>query len=212
VPARVGVRFRLVHRGDDVGEVSLPVPGLHNARNATAALACAAAIGADLDAARAGLARYAGVARRFQFRGEANGVTVVDDYAHNPGKVAAVLAAAGAGGWRRVVCVFQPQRYTRTATQWREFGPSFADADLVVLTEVYAANEAPIPGVTGKLLVASTLDSFPRKRVAWLPAKADVVSYLAGELRPGDLCLLCGAGDITTWAPDILAALEARAR
>jgi UDP-N-acetylmuramate--alanine ligase len=212
VPARVGVRFRLVHHGDDVGEVSLPVPGLHNARNATAALACAAAIGADLDAARAGLARYAGVARRFQFRGEANGVTVVDDYAHNPGKVAAVLAAARAGRWRRVVCVFQPQRYTRTATQWREFGPSFGDADLVVLTEVYAANEAPIPGITGKLLVASTLESFPRKRVAWLPAKADVVPYLAGELRPGDLCLLCGAGDITTWAPDILAALEARTR
>ena len=210
VPERVGVRFRLEHDGTDVGEVALPVPGLHNARNATAALACAAAVGADLDAARAGLARYAGVARRFQFRGEANGVTVVDDYAHNPGKIAAVLAAARAGGWRRVVCVFQPQRYTRTATQWRQFGPAFADADVVVLTEIYAANEAPIPGVTGKLLVASTLDASPWKRVAWLPGKGDVVAYLGAELRPGDLCLLCGAGDITTWAPEILAAAERR--
>jgi UDP-N-acetylmuramate--alanine ligase len=210
VPERVGVRFRLVHGGDDVGEVALPVPGLHNARNATAALACAAAIGADLDAARAALGRYAGVARRFQFRGEADGVTVVDDYAHNPGKVAAVLAAARAGGWRRVVCVFQPQRYTRTATLWRAFGPSFGDADLVVLTEVYAANEAPIPGVGGKLLVDAALEAHPYKRVAWLPGKADVLRYLAAELRPGDLCLLCGAGDITTWAPDVLAALEAR--
>jgi UDP-N-acetylmuramate--alanine ligase len=212
VPERVGVRFRLVHGGEDLGEVALPVPGLHNARNATAALACAHALGADLDGARATLGRYAGVARRFQFRGEAGGVTVVDDYAHNPGKVAAVLAAARAGGWRRVVVVFQPQRYTRTATQWREFGPSFADADVVVLTEVYAANETPIPGVGGRLLVRSTLDADPWKRVAWLPARADVVAYLAAELRPGDLCLLCGAGDITTWAPDVLAALEARSR
>jgi len=211
VPERVGVRFRLVHRGDDVGEVVLPVPGLHNARNATAALACAAELGADLDAAREALARYAGVARRFQFRGEAGGVTVVDDYAHNPGKVAAVLAAAKAGEWRRVVCVFQPQRYTRTATLWEQFGPAFADADVVVLTEVYGANEVPIPGVTGRLLVRSTLDAHPWKRVAWLPGRDDVVGYLAAELRPGDLCLLCGAGDITTWAPDVLAALGQRA-
>jgi UDP-N-acetylmuramate--alanine ligase len=212
VPERVGVRFGLERDGSDLGEVTLPVPGLHNARNATAALACATAIGADFEAARAGLARYAGVARRFQFRGEAGGVTVVDDYAHNPGKVAAVLAAAKAGGWRRVVCVFQPQRYTRTATLWRAFGPTFGDADVVVLTEVFAANEAPIPGVSGKLLVRSTLDAHPWKRVAWLPGRSDVVSYLAAELRSGDLCLLCGAGDITTWAPEILAAIEARGR
>ena len=124
-----------------------------------------------LDAARDALARYAGVARRFQFRGEAGGVTVVDDYAHNPGKVAAVLAAARAGGWGRVVVVFQPQRYTRTATLWREFGPAFGDADVVVLTEVYAANELPMPGVTGKLLVDSTLEAHPWKRVAWLPGQ-----------------------------------------
>jgi UDP-N-acetylmuramate--alanine ligase len=208
---RVGVRFRLRHDGADVLEVRLPVPGLHNARNATAALACLHALGADLEAAAGALSRYAGVARRFQFRGEANGIVVVDDYAHNPGKVAAVLAAARSGGWRRVVCVFQPQRYTRTATLWREFGPAFADADVVVLTEVFAANEPPIPGVDGKLLVASTLDAHPWKRVAWLPRREDVVAYLASELRPGDLCLLCGAGDVTTWAPDILAAVERRA-
>jgi UDP-N-acetylmuramate--alanine ligase len=212
VPERVGVRFRLERDGDDLGPVHLPVPGLHNARNATGALALAAAMGADLDPARAALARYAGVARRFQFRGEANGVTVVDDYAHNPGKVAAVLAAAKAGRWRRVVCVFQPQRYTRTASLWREFGPSFADADALVLTEIYAANETPIPGVTGKLLVDSALEARPWKRVAWLPRREDVVAYLGAELHPGDLCLLCGAGDITTWADDILAVAGGRGR
>jgi UDP-N-acetylmuramate--alanine ligase len=201
------VRFRLVVDGDDGPEVALPVPGVHNARNATAALAAAAAMGADLDAAVAALGRYSGVARRFQFRGEAGGVTVVDDYAHNPGKVAAVLAAAKAGGWGRVVVVFQPQRYTRTATQWREFGPSFADADVVVLTEVYAANEQPIPGVGGKLLVDSTLDAHPWKRVAWLPTREDVLRWAGTELRPGDLCLTAGAGDVTTWADGILAAV-----
>jgi UDP-N-acetylmuramate--alanine ligase len=209
-PERVGVRFRLVVDGTDRGEVALPVPGVHNARNATAALAAAEAMGAGFDAARASLARYAGVARRFQFRGEAGGVTVVDDYAHNPGKVEAVLAAAKAGGWGRVVIVFQPQRYTRTATLWREFGPSFGDADVVVLTDVYAANERPIAGVSGRLLVESALDAHPWKRVAWLPHREDVVRWASTELRPGDLCLTAGAGDITTWADDILAAVAAR--
>jgi UDP-N-acetylmuramate--alanine ligase len=210
VPERVGVHFRLEVGGVDRGEVVLPVPGLHNARNATAALAAVEAMGADLEGARAALARYGGVARRFQFRGEAGGVTVVDDYAHNPGKVAAVLAAARAGGWDRVVVVFQPQRYTRTATLWREFGPAFADADVVVLTEIYAANEQPIAGVTGHLLVDSVLDSTPWKRVAWLPAKDDVLRWAAAELRPGDLVLTAGAGDVTTWADDLLAAVEGR--
>jgi UDP-N-acetylmuramate--alanine ligase len=211
VPERVGVSFRLVRGGEDLGPIHLPVPGLYNARNATGALALAAAMGADLDAARSALGRFAGVARRFQFRGEAGGVTVVDDYAHNPGKVAAVLAAARAGGWRRVVCVFQPQRYSRTASLWRDFGPSFGDADHVVLTEVYAANETPVPGITGKLLVDAALDAHPWKRVAWLPRRDDVVGYLGAELRSGDLCLLCGAGDITTWADDVLGAVATRA-
>jgi UDP-N-acetylmuramate--alanine ligase len=206
VPERVGVRFRLEVGGADRGEVSLPVPGLHNARNATAALAAAESMGADFASARAALARYAGVARRFQFRGDAGGVTVVDDYAHNPGKLEAVLAAARAGGWRRVVIVFQPQRYSRTATLWREFGPAFGDADVVVLTDIYAANERPIAGVSGRLLVDSTLDSYPWKRVAWLPTRDDVLRWAAAELRSGDLCLLAGAGDITTWADDVLAA------
>jgi UDP-N-acetylmuramate--alanine ligase len=204
-PERVGVRFRLEVGGADRGEVHLPVPGLHNARNATAALAAAEAMGADLDAARSALARYAGVARRFEFRGEAGGVTVVDDYAHNPGKVEALLAAARSGGWPRVVIVFQPQRYTRTATLWREFGPAFADADVVVLTEVYAANERPIAGVSGRLLVESTLEAHPWKRVAWLPRKDDVLRWAATELRPGDLVVTAGAGDVTTWAEDLLA-------
>ena len=210
--ARVGSSFRLYHDGNDLGLVRLPVPGLHNARNATGALAAAVAIGAEFEPARDSLARYAGVARRFQFRGTAGGVTFVDDYAHNPGKVSAVLAAAAAGDWGRVVAVFQPQRYTRTASLWRDFGPSFADADVVVLSEVYAANEDPIPGVSGKLLVDAVLARTPWKRVAWLPRRDDVVRYLTAELRDGDLCLTMGAGDVTTWPDDLVAAIEARSR
>lgn len=206
-PAPLAVRFRLAVGGADRGPVEVPAPGLHNARNAVAALAAAEAMGVDFADAVVRLARYEGVARRFQVRGRARGVTVVDDYAHNPGKVAALLAAARAGGWRRVVVVFQPHRYTRTADLWRAFGPAFGDADAVVVTEVYAAHEAPIPGVTGKLVVDAVLEAHPWKRVAWLPGRADVLRWLAAELRPGDLCITAGAGDVTTWADDILAAL-----
>jgi UDP-N-acetylmuramate--alanine ligase len=206
--APLGVRFGLVVDGTDRGLVEVPAPGIHNARNAVASLAAAYAMGVPFDDAVARLAAYRGVARRFELRGRARGVTVVDDYAHNPGKVAALLAAARAGGWHRVVLVFQPHRYTRTADLHRQFGPAFADADAVVITEIYAANEPPIAGVSGKLLVDSALDASPWKRVAWMPTKDDAIRWLVAELRTGDLCLTAGAGDVTTWGDDVLAALD----
>jgi UDP-N-acetylmuramate--alanine ligase len=210
VTGRQGSSFRLVHRGDLLGTVELPVPGLHNVRNATAAIAAGLLLGAPFEAGRSALARYAGVARRFQFRGEVGGITVVDDYAHNPGKVRAVLAAAASGGWSRVVAVFQPHRFSRTADLHEAFGDSFVDADVVVVTDVYAAGEQPRPGVTGKLVVNAILDRHPRTRVVWLPRREDVVPFLAGELRPGDLCLTLGAGDITSLPDELLGRLEAR--
>jgi UDP-N-acetylmuramate--alanine ligase len=209
VTGRVGVQFRLVEGGNDRGEVRLPIPGLHNARNATAALVAAVAMGAPFDTARDALARYAGVARRFEFRGEVEGATFVDDYAHNPGKVAAVLAAAAGGGWGRVVAVFQPHRYSRTGDLAGAWGPAFVEADLVAVADVYGAGEAPIPGVTGKVVVDDVLAARPWKRVAWLPRRDDVIAYLAAELRPGDLCLTIGAGDVTAWSEDIQDALRA---
>jgi UDP-N-acetylmuramate--alanine ligase len=148
------------------------------------------------------------VARRFQFRGRARGVTVVDDYAHNPGKVRAVLSAAAAGEWRRVVCVFQPHRYTRTAALWPEFGTAFDDADAVAIMDVYGAGEPPQPGITGKLLVDAVLEHRPWQRVAWLPHRTDVLAWLRAELAEGDLCLTVGAGDITSLADDILEVLS----
>jgi UDP-N-acetylmuramate--alanine ligase len=204
VSDRSGASFVLEQRGERLGAMRLPVPGLHNMRNATAATIAAMALGASFDDCRAALARYAGVARRFQYRGRARGVTFVDDYAHNPGKVRALLEAARAGGWRRVVCVFQPHRYSRTLALADEFGDAFGDADVVAIMDVYSAGETPQPGVTGKLLVDAVLDHHPWKRVAWVPDRADTLTYLALELRPDDLCLTVGAGDITSLSTEII--------
>jgi UDP-N-acetylmuramate--alanine ligase len=201
---RAGASFRVVRHGEDLGPVVLPVPGLHNSRNATAAIAAALEVGASFESCRVALARYGGVARRFQFRGSARGVTFVDDYAHNPGKVRAVLDAAHGGGWRRVVCVFQPHRFSRTAALAAEFATAFDQADIVAIMDVYGAGEAPQPGVTGKLIVDGVLGHRPWQRVAWLPRRADVLAYLRSELREGDLCLTIGAGDVTSLAPEIM--------
>lgn len=205
--ARTGVAFTLQRRGGDSARVTLPAPGLHNARNAAAAMACAESLGVPLARSAEILAHYGGVSRRYEFRGSAGGVTFIDDYAHLPGEVAAVLATARAGGWRRIVCVYQPHRYTRTAALWREFGQVFADADLVAFTDVYAAGEPPRPGISGKLLVDALLDVEPYKRVAWFPHRRDLQRYLAHELQPGDLCLTLNAGDLTTLPDELIGEL-----
>ena len=196
--------FTVVHGEAEVGRVELPVPGAHNARNACAALVTGMLLGASFEAAAAALARFGGVARRFQFRGERNGVTFVDDYAHLPSEVAAALAAARQGGWERVVAVFQPHRYSRTAEVAAGFAGAFDDADVVVLTDVYGAGEVPRPGVTGKLVLDAVLAERPALRAAYLPGRQELAPYLRRLLRPGDLCLTLGAGDITLLADEIL--------
>ena len=144
-------------------------------------------------------------------RDRAGGVTFIDSYDHLPTEVAAALDAAAVGGWDRVVCVFQPHRYTRTRDLWRSFGDVFAGADLLVVTDVYAAGQQPIPGVTGKLVLDAVLDAHPWRRAAWLPSRADLLAYLSAELRPGDLCLTLGAGDLTTLPEDLRPMVAARA-
>jgi UDP-N-acetylmuramate--alanine ligase len=201
---RSSVAFAVEHDGTRLGEVVLPVPGLHNARNACGALVTGLLLGASFDDAREALARYGGVARRFQFRGERGGVTFVDDYAHLPTEVRAALGAARDGRWRRVVCVFQPHRFSRTAALWSDFGDAFADADLAVVTDVYGAGEVPRPGVSGKLVVRAILDAHPSAAVAYLPSRKDWAPYLDGVLRPGDLCLTLGAGDLTLLPDELL--------
>ena len=205
---RSTVSFALEHDGSRLGVVRLPVPGLHNARNACGAVVMGLQLGAPFEAAARALARYGGVARRFQFRGERDGVTYVDDYAHLPTEVRAALAAARDGGWRRIVCAFQPHRYSRTAALWQDFATAFADADLLVVTDVYAADEPPRPGVSGKLIVNAVLEANPAAQVAYLPSRRDWVPFLRRALRPGDLCLTLGAGDLTALPDQLLATHE----
>jgi UDP-N-acetylmuramate--alanine ligase len=209
--SRRGTSFDL-HDGDErLGTVTVPILGLHNARNACAAIVTALQLGAPFEAGRAAMARFAGVARRFQHRGEVAGIAFVEDYAHLPTEVSqAALGAAADGGWDRIVCVFQPHRYSRTASLWRSFADAFVGADVLVVTDIYASGESPRPGVSGKLIVDAVLDAHPRQRVAYLPHRDEVVGFLERELRAGDLCLVLGAGDITTLPDEVMARLAGR--
>jgi len=207
---RTGVRFDLHHRGQVVTVEVPAAPGAHNARNAGGAMAMAHQLGVELPAAASALGQFRGVARRFEVRGEAGGVVVVDSYDHLPTEVASVLAAARAGEWRRVVCCFQPHRFSRTEALGRTFADAFADADIVAVTGIYPAGEDPRAGVTGKLVVDAILDAHPWKRVVWLPTLDDVVAYLGTTLRPGDLCITLGAGDLTSVPDRILTVLGSR--
>ncbi|MET0883931.1 MAG: UDP-N-acetylmuramate--L-alanine ligase [Acidimicrobiales bacterium] len=208
--ARRGTTFRLARSGTDLGEIHLPVPGAHNARNAAVAAATAVEVGTPFEAATAALARFGGVARRFEFRGEAAGVAFVDDYALLPTEVAAALAAGRDTAPERLVAVFQPHRYSRVAALGPEFGASFADADLLAVTDVYSAGEVPVPGVSGKTVVDAIRAADPTRTVDYLPRREDLVAYLVNRLRSGDLCLTLGAGDLTTLPDEIQAALAAR--
>ncbi|MCU0271258.1 MAG: UDP-N-acetylmuramate--L-alanine ligase [Acidimicrobiales bacterium] len=206
VTSRAGVSFSLVRQGMHLARVELPSSGVHNARNAAGALVTALELGADAAAAEDALRHFGGVARRFERRGEQDGVTFIDDYAHLPTEVAAALAAARDGGWSRVVCTFQPHRFSRTGSLWQDFADAFSDADVLVVTDIYASGESPRPGVTGKLVLEAVLDAHPWQRVAWMPHRADVVGFLRAELRPGDLCLTLGAGDLTTLPDELMVA------
>ena len=201
--------FDLWHGPRRLGRVELPTPGLHNALNAAAATVAAVVAGASFQDAAAALARFGGVARRFEFRGEAAGVTFVDDYAHLPTEVSAALAAARTGDWRRVVCVFQPHRYSRTAAVGADFAHSFTDADHLVLTGIYPSGESPTPGVTSKIVLDAVLEAHPDTSVSWLPRLDDVARWLESRLRPGDLCLTLGAGDLTSVPDVVIERLEA---
>jgi UDP-N-acetylmuramate--alanine ligase len=205
-----GTTFHLGFEGRDLGEIHLPVPGAHNARNAAVAAATALEIGVGFVDVVAALARFGGVARRFEFRGETAGIAFVDDYAHLPTEVAAALAAGRDTRPQRLVGVFQPHRYTRLHALADEFGPVFAEADLLVVTDVYSAGETPIPGVSGKSVVDAVLAADPGREVDYQPRREDLVTHLLRHLRPGDLCLTLGAGDLTTLPDEVQAALAAR--
>jgi UDP-N-acetylmuramate--alanine ligase len=202
-----GSKFRVAFDDEDLGPVQLQIPGRHNVLNALAALSSGLALGATVPDMASGLASYAGVERRFQLLGEAHGVVVVDDYAHNPGKVAAALATARvAYPNRRLVVAFQPHLFTRTRDFAHEFGASLAGADAVFLTEIYPAREQPIPGVTSGLVADAIVAA--GGTLSWRGERTRLADALATAVRDGDVVLTVGAGDITKTGPELLQRLS----
>lgn len=193
--------FSLEVDGVRRGELAVPI-GVRATTNAAGAAAIALELGVEMPAIQRALAGFGGVARRFQFRGERAGVTFIDDYAHLPSEVSAAIETARQGGWRRVIAVFQPHRYSRTATIGPQFADAFTAADAVVLTDVYPAGEQPVPGVTGRVVLYAVLDRHPALPIAYLPRRADLATVPARLAGPGDLVLTLGAGDLTTM-PDV---------
>jgi UDP-N-acetylmuramate--alanine ligase len=202
-------RFEVYHRGALLGECVLQIPGRHNVLNALAAIG----VGLDVDipflTIQKALAGFAGVQRRFQVLGSVAGVTVVDDYGHHPAEIRATLAAAKAGFDCRVVTVFQPHRYTRTHHLRQEFLTAFNEADVLLVMDIYAAGEPPIPGVSAEEL-ANGIRAHGHRNVMYLGSdRARIAQYLCEITRPGDLVLTLGAGDVSQLGPEVLTALQA---
>jgi len=202
-------RFEVLHKGDSLGELSLQVPGVHNVANALAATA----VGLDLEVPFAvvqrALSGFTGVQRRFQVKGEVAGVLIVDDYGHHPAEIRATLAAARQGFARRRVVVFQPHRYTRTFHLRDEFSTAFDDADVLIVTDIYPAGEPPISGVDARSL-AEGIGARSGRDVRYVGDRTEVVEVLLRAIRPGDLVLTLGAGDIGAVADQVRERLTTR--
>jgi UDP-N-acetylmuramate--alanine ligase len=197
-------RFQVVTAAGPLGCFELHVPGRHNVLNATAAVAIAHQLGVSGEKIAEGLHHFRGVDRRFQMRGKAGGVTVVDDYGHHPTEIRATLAAARESGPRKLHVVFQPHRFSRTLDLLGEFAVAFTDADTVIVLPIYAASEEPIPGVTAERLATLIQCS----RVEFASDFPSAVQAVAAAAQQGDLILTLGAGSVSQLAPQILAALE----
>lgn len=202
------VRFTLDHPGGRL-PVRVGRPGLHVARNAAGALAMLGEAGFDLHDAAEALGGFAGVSRRYHLRARVGGVTLIDDYAHHPTEVLATLRTARLGSWRRIWVVFQPHLYSRTEALANEFGQAFDGVDELIVTDVYGSREAPVPGVTGRL-VADAARARTDARVRYVAHMTEVPTVLAAELEPGDLVLTLGAGDVTLLPDEIARALAVR--
>ena len=201
--ADYGSRSRVFLRGRELGELVLRVPGRHNVQNALVAVAIGLEVGLDFPAVARVLASFQGGRRRFQVVGTFNGITVVDDYAHNPSKVRAAIHAAHTGGARRVFAVFQPHRYSRTRFLANEFVSAFEEADYLLMTDIYSAGESPVPGVTTEVLLEGVRRYGRPTRVFHTPGPQEVGRLLAQECRPGDVVVCLGAGDIGKCARDL---------
>jgi UDP-N-acetylmuramate--alanine ligase len=201
-----GAEFRAHFRGKNLGPFRLAVPGMHNVSNALVAIAIGIELEVPVDLIRKGLAAFTGVERRFHLRGEANDIMVVDDYGHHPTEVKATLAAAKQGWDRRLVVLFQPHRYSRTRDLIEEFTHAFDQADLLFMTDIYAAGEAPIPGVSGAAL-ADRIKAAGHQGVTFVEKKETLPDQVLPHLQPGDLVVTLGAGDIWKAGTGLLARL-----
>ncbi len=198
-------RFEIVLVDGRRIKVSLRVAGAHNVANAVGALTVAVLLGVEPTVAAQALEEFGGVGRRFEHRGSAGGVTFVDDYAHLPTEVAAMVSVGKAGQWSRLVAVFQPHRYTRIADVGADFAHSFVGADMVVVTGIYGAGQEPIPGVSGRTVVDAVTEEHPELDIRYCETRDELVALLVDELRDGDLCLTMNAGDLTTLPDELLA-------
>lgn len=206
-----GWTFEVVVKGVRTSPITLQVPGQHNMLNATAALVCGLGLGFNVGQLAEGLAAFSGTRRRFEFRGQADGVRVYDDYAHHPTEIAATLRAArDAVGDGRLVVAFQAHHYYRTALFSKEFGQALGLADDVVVLEVFAPGEDPIPGASGQVMAANV--PLPSENVVFEPSWSAVAGHLASRARAGDMVMTLGAGDISMMGPEVLALLDRRAR
>jgi UDP-N-acetylmuramate--alanine ligase len=201
-----GMRFEALRGGERLGPARVPLPGVHNVANALAAIAVALELEVPFETAAESLAGFRGVERRFERKGEARGVLVVDDYAHNPAKVRAALGAARSVHPGRIVVVFQPHRYTRTRDSFEDFATAFGDADVLVVTGIYSAGEDPIPGIDARSL-ADAIRAHGPGDVRFVAELDDVVASLPASLREGDLVLTLGAGSVSSLGPRLLDAL-----
>jgi len=202
-------RFRVTFKDLDLGEFHLHVPGAHNILNATAAIAVGIGLDIELDHIRAALENFGGVDRRFQLRGKAAGVSVIDDYGHHPTEIRATLAAARQCGFRRVHVVFQPHRYTRTRDLMDEFATCFADADTLLILDIYAASEQPIEGISGEVL-ARHIGEIGGREVRYVASFAAAAGAIAAVVEPNDMVLTLGAGSVSQLGPMILEKLGAK--
>ncbi|WP_221930316.1 UDP-N-acetylmuramate--L-alanine ligase [Gracilimonas mengyeensis] len=199
--------FSVIHEGNKLGVITLKAPGDHNVKNALAAVATGIELGIDFKLIKKGLERFEGVFRRFQLKYD-NGCTVIDDYAHHPTEVQATLQAARKG-WpdRRIVAVFQPHLYSRTQDLYKEFGLSFFDAEVMLVTDVYPSREKPIEGVTGKL-ITDTAEQYGHNNVKYIKDKTQITDALKQTVHEGDIIITMGAGDIYRFGEEFIEELE----
>jgi UDP-N-acetylmuramate--alanine ligase len=202
--------FRLKFRGEDLGMFELPSPpGIHNVRNAAAAAAVGLVLNVPPDLIRDGLESFSGVARRFEIKGKFNGVTLIDDYGHHPAEIRATLEAARGCGFKRLLVLFQPHRYSRTQHLWDDFRSSFNQADVVVITDIYAAGESPLEGITGEKL-SEAISAAGHRNVVYSSTLQGGIEFMLRESRPGDAVMTIGAGSVGRVTEELAMLLDAR--